>query len=82
MKHYVVILDWAMNDDEGVNICGVAHTFNEAKEIFAQYVADERELAEANGWNIEIDEDFGFEAYEGGYYAVAHTSLYIEEVNS
>lgn len=80
MKHYVIVLDWANNDAEGVNILGVTHTFNEAKEIFAEHVIEERELAEGYGWNIETDTDSTFEAYEDGYHAVAHTTLYIEEV--
>lgn len=80
-SHYVVVLDWANNDAEAVAILGVAHTLDDAKIIFAEYVSEERELAETNGWNIETDTDTQFEAYEDGYYAVAHTTLYIQGVN-
>lgn len=80
MKHYVIILDWATNDDSGVNIVGVAHDMTKAKEIFASAIDDEREIAEDYGWHIEEDSDVYFEAYEDGYYSQAHTVLYIQEV--
>ena len=80
MKHYVVVLDWASNDDEGVNILGVTHTLEEAKEIFAKQLVEEKELADEWGWEIETDTDTEFEAYESGYYAITHSKLYIQGV--
>lgn len=81
MKHYVVILDWAGNDDEGVRIFGITHTLDKAKKIFAEQITQEREIADQNGWVVETDTDVQFEAYEDGYHAIAHSKLYIEEVN-
>ena len=80
MEHYVIVLDWAGNDAEGVNILGVTHTLDEAKAIFANQVVIEKELAEEWGWEVETDTDVEFEAYENGYYAVTHSRLYIQEV--
>jgi len=80
MEHYVVVLDWANNDAEAVAILGVAHTLDDAKAIFAEHVAEEKELAKNNGWEVESDTDVQFEAYENGYYAVAHTVLWIQAV--
>lgn len=80
MTHYVVILDWAGNDAEGVNILGVTHTLEEAKVIFAENITKEKEIAEQAGFEVETDTDVEFEAYESGYYAVAHTRLYIQGV--
>ena len=80
-KHYVVVLDWADNDSEDVDILGVAHTLDDARAIFNEYVDEERKLAENNGWNIETDTNDVFEAYEDGYYAASHTRLYIQGVN-
>ena len=81
MKHYVVVLDWAGNDEEDVLIIGVAHTLEEAKEIFAKQLIDEKKLADECGLHVETDTDTAFEAYESGYYAVTHSRLYIQEVN-
>ena len=80
MKHYVVLCDWAVNDAEGVNITGVAHSLEEAKEIFAKAVVDEKKYAEDNGWEIYEDLDVCFDAGEDGYYATEHAIFYIEEV--
>lgn len=81
MKHYVVVLDWAINDAEGVAILGVTHTLDDARAIFSEHVVGERELAIDNGWNIETDTNDVFEAYEDGYYAASHTRLYIQGVD-
>lgn len=80
MEHYVVVLDWANNDAEAVAILGVAHTLDDAKAIFAEYVTEEKELAKNHEWEVESDTDVKFEAYESGYYAVAHTVLWIQEI--
>ena len=38
MKHYVVVLDWATEDDSDVQILGVAHTLDDAEQIFNEYI--------------------------------------------
>ena len=79
MEHYVVILDWATNDAESVEILGVCHTFEEAEELYKTHLDYERKLAEERGY--KVDEDFSsFEAYEEGYYMAEHTHLYIQGV--
>lgn len=79
MTHYVVILDWATNDEESVDILGVFHTFEEAEELFKTHLDYERKLAEEKGY--KVDEDFSsFVAYEEGYYITDHTKLYIQGV--
>lgn len=80
MKHYVVILDWATESDCGVYILGVAHTIDEAKEIFNQHIAQERDIAEQHGYTVESDSDTLFEAGQMGYWNYEHSVLYIEEV--
>lgn len=80
MKHYVVLCDWAMNDAEGVDITGVAHSLEEAKEIFAKAVVDEKKYAEDNNWVIFQDIDVEFDAGEEGYYAAEHARFYIQGV--
>lgn len=80
MRHYVVLCDWAMNDSEGVDITGVAHSLEEAKEIFAKTVVDEKKYAEDHDWEIYEDLDVCFDAGESGYYASEHVHFYIQEV--
>ena len=82
MKHYVVLCDWAVDhlSEHGVNIAGVAHTLEEAKEIFAKAAIDERKYALDNNWKIYENTDICFDAGEEGYYASEHACLYIEEV--
>lgn len=80
MTHYVIILDWANNDAEGVQVIAVKHTLKEAKQVFNEQLVDEIKFAEENGWHIENNSDQYFEAYEEGWYATAHNVLYIQEV--
>ena len=80
MKHYVVIVDWATQDDEGVDIVGVAHTIDEAKEIFQKRLIIERDLANEHEYEITDDCETLFEAGEMGYWRDDHIILYIEEV--
>lgn len=66
MKHYVIVNDWANEYESGTTILGVVHSMEEAKEIFNQSLADEKQYAKfskdrnlgyRNGglkWNLEI----------------------------
>lgn len=81
MKHYVIVLNWATEGDNGSNVLGVAHTIDEAKEIFNETRQEEKELAENNGWEIYEDSDDVFDAGENGYYRDNYTKLYIQKVN-
>ena len=79
MEHYVVILDWATNDEESVEILGVFHTLEEAEKMYKSHLDYEYKLAEEKGYIVE--EDFNsFVAYADGYYAAEHTRLYIQGV--
>lgn len=83
MKHYVVLCDWAITGnftDSGVNITGIAHSLDEAKEIFAKAVVDEKKYAEEHGWKIYEDSDVEFDAGEDGYYEAEHAHFSIQEV--
>ena len=82
MRHYVVLCDWAVDRvcASGVDITGVAHSLEEAKEIFAKAVIDEKKYAEENNWKVYEDSDVDFDAGEDGHYAAEHAHFYIEEV--
>ena len=82
MKHYVVLCDWAVDhmSAHGISVTGVAHSLEEAKEIFAKGVIDEKKYSEAHGWTIYENSDMEFDAGEEGYYEAEHAHFYIEEV--
>lgn len=80
MTHYVVVLTWATEGEDGSNVLGVTHTLEEAKEIFNETLEEERELAANNGWTVYEHSDDVFDAGEDGYYRDNYTKLYIQEV--
>lgn len=79
-KHYVVVLEWSTEDEEGVQILGVEHTFDEAKKIFDEYLVKEREFVEEHGYEIDEDTSCVFCAGIMGYWKDNHTTLYIQGV--
>jgi hypothetical protein len=81
MKHFVVVLDWASEYECGSNVIGVTHSLEDAKKIFNETAAEEREYAIEHEWIIYDDVDTVFEAGQDGYYISNHTNLYIQEVN-
>ena len=80
MKHFVIVNDWANEYENGTTILGVAHSLEEAKEIFNQSLADEKQYAEENGFTIYDDCETVFDAGEDGYYVSNHTNLSIQMV--
>ena len=82
MKHYVIVHDWASEYESGTTILGVAHSMEEAKEIFNANLADERQYAEEYDYTIYDDCETVFDAGKEGYYVADHTNLYIQMVNN
>lgn len=80
MKHFVIVNDWANEYESGTTILGVAHSLEEAKEIFNQSLADEKQYAEEKGFTIYDDCETVFDAGEDGYYVSNHTNLYIQMI--
>lgn len=80
MKHYVVVNEWANDYEYDVIILGIAHSLEEAKEIFNNNVDDERKYAYEYGYEIFEDNDVIFDAGKYGEYIVFHTRTYIQEV--
>lgn len=77
--HYIVMITWSLDSIEyDSSIIGVRHTIEEAKELFNQYLKDEKELARDRNWTIYTDTDTTFDAGEDGNYAGNHTLLFIE----
>lgn len=79
MEHFIVINDWSNDYECGVTILGVAHSLEEAKEIFNTNVVDEKNRAEEQGYEIYADCETDFDAGEEGYYAREHTRVYIQK---
>lgn len=82
MKHYVIIFDWAADNtlSSGIEIVGVTHSLEEAKEIFANAVYDERAYAREHGYTIHANTDVEFDAGEDGNYEKEHAHFYIQGV--
>lgn len=80
MKHYIVIHEWSNDYEYEINILGIAHSLEEAKEIFNNSVGDEKEYAEKHGYEIFIDNDVVFDAGKYGDYILFHTHIYIQGV--
>ena len=80
MKHFVIVNDWANEYESATTILGVAHSMEEAKEIFNESLVEERKYAEEEGFTIYDDCETVFDAGEDGYYRVNHTLLYIQMV--
>lgn len=80
MRHFVIISDWANEYERGVTVFGVEHTLDKAKEIFDEYVAEEKEYAKKHGFEIFEDCSTVFDAGDGEDYNSYHTNLYIQMV--
>lgn len=80
-SHYVVLIDWATEDDADVQVLGIAHTYDDAKIILNKYVEEERGLAAENGYEVIEDNEWVFEAGIMGYWRDNHIALYIQGAN-
>lgn len=79
-SHYVVVLDWAVEDDESVIILGVAHTLDDAKKIFNENLPEQKGYTEEYGYEVYEDTDVKYEAGVSGHWRTEHTALYIQGV--
>lgn len=82
MNHYVVVNEWVSDNKAFADIIGVAHSLDEAKEIFNKRIEEERAYAEENEYTIFEENDVYFDAGEDGYYFSHHTKLYIQMVTN
>lgn len=80
MKHYIIKLDWAFDGESDAEIKGIAHTLDEAKDVFRKFVVEEKQLADENGWEVFTDNETCFDAGEEGWYGGNHTCLSIEGI--
>ena len=79
-SHYVIVLDWATEDDSDVQILGVKHALDDAQEVFNKYIKEQKEIAKENEYEIESDHKYVFSAGIMGCWRDNHTTLYIQGV--
>jgi ATP-dependent protease ClpP protease subunit len=78
MTHYLVIHDWAQGiHGDTLDIKGIAHSLEEAKQIFKEHVAESKEVAKEGSYIIYDDNDVIFDAGAENYYLNKHEKLYI-----
>ena len=78
MKMYLILEDWAINDESGSDILGVYDSLDKAKDKFQQIKDD----ATADGLAfpyIETETDTEYLTYTDGYYEGEHYRLTIIE---
>ena len=80
MEHYVIVIDWANEYENGSAILGVTHSLEDAKEIFNAHLTAEKRYAKEHGLMIYDDDDVSFDAGKEGYYVTNHTRLYIQGI--
>lgn len=79
--HYVVLLEWATNDEYGVNVLAVTDNPEKANVVFTESVVTERNIADQNGWTVYTDSETEFDAGYDGFYNENHTNLRIVQKN-
>lgn len=80
VEHYVVLLDWAIDYEGGVEVVGVAHNEDEAKKIFAECVEKERINARNKNFTIAEDTEDYFDSGQDGYWERKHITVSIKKI--
>ena len=78
--HSVIILDYSYGGEGNIEVLGVYHSLDEAKDAFVDFARDAREVAENRDWYIAEEFSTCFVAYKTGYYPSDHTRIFIQEV--
>ena len=79
---YVLMHDWACDDDSGNDVLGVYSTEKTAREGFERYRKLEMQEAEKRGYTVSTDTDYEFDAYIPGFRDEDHTNLYLKIVKT
>lgn len=78
---YAVIMDWALNDERGMNVnCVCLNKDDAIDELKKRVDVESRHLAEANGLEIIEDTKECFDAGIMGEYDANHVLHYIQLV--
>lgn len=79
---YILMLDWARDDDSGNDVLGVYSTEKDARAGFERYRKLEMEVADNRGYTISTDTDYEFEAFIPGFYKEDHANLFLKIVKT
>ena len=82
MEHYAIVLDWSTENECETEIIDIAHSMEEAKEVFQRQLVHEKKLAEKEGWHVFEDSEGLYEAFNYGNYEDGHTKLWIARVKT
>lgn len=78
--YYVVICEYNVDGENGVDIIGIREDFEEAKILYQEQLTQEEQNAENNGYDYIDKDETSFTAYIDGDYMENHISLYIQKV--
>lgn len=79
-KHYVILKDCKEYYEGGIDILGITHTKDEARQILQEQVEKERQEMEDRGWDIIKDTKDAFEAEWEEEWSGNYLKLYIQKV--
>lgn len=80
--HWVIVAEWCVDYQGGLEVVGVYHDPVMAKEEFRKRVdSDDRTQAEENNYEILEDTDTVFDSGKEGYYSNDHIAVYLKEVS-
>ena len=80
--HYVVILNWASDEDFNCTILGVGDSYDEALSIFNEHIINEKEFAIVQGYTVVTDSEGEFDAKSPTDPDTDYIILYIKKVGS
>ncbi len=82
MKVYVVNLNVVYDYEEmsGISDVKVFANRKDASDFFSNWKEEEKKIAQEDDWEIEVDDENFFSAYEDGYFARNHSAGCLMEV--
>lgn len=67
-KYFVVVMDWSVGWESGVEVIAVKKTAAEAHVVLYEKARKEKEKADKKGWTVYTDETFLFKAGKSGHF--------------
>lgn len=78
--YFVIICDWCVDGESGLDIISIKENFESAKKVYQQQLKKERQNAENNAYDCIVEDATSFSAYSEGDYSENHIDLYIKKV--
>lgn len=79
-KYFVVICNYSIEGESGVDIIGVKEKLEDAKKIYQKQLKEEKQNAKNNNYDYIEEDLMSYSSYIDGEYLFNHIDLYIEEV--